>query len=480
MKAFISLTIVLAMLLATGCQKTELTPMDTTVSNVTNAEGDTVTINPDVTVSGEEPSSNVTTTESNTEEIIGTQSPNLNEPISTEGMTEWYLSYVAQSDKDGNAQGITSYTYDKYGNITECTQISGDRIQRWVYEYDKNGFISKEMYFSGDLLVEYFVYTNDSNGNVTSMRHYSPNGNVNYDDPALNYERKYDSKGRLTEIKNYVSETEYNHETCEYNEAGNMTRRRIISSGGMLISLEEKTYDEQGRLTTDKYTSTNKGAHSYSYTTSFITQNGKTTATTRHTGTDALVEVKFYDADGILLEHHVYDESGVLFNKHVYEHQAGSNGEYQNSVVTTDADGRIVLQETTTYAQDGTFIGEAHIEYTYDADGTQHITSTVTTCLETADGENYKQVIDEIDGELFCGQITWYDDNGNITKITTELSGTIQEEIYERNADGNLVKLIRYVDGEVVAALDYEFIRIEGAWHRDHNDYAMEYKSDVK
>lgn len=472
MKAFISLTIVLAMLLATGCQKTEFTPQDTTISDVTNAEGDVVTNSPDVTVSGEEDSSpSVTTTESNTEEIVSTQSPTLNEPVSTDGMTEWYLSYFAQSDKDGNVESITSYTYDKYGNITECTQISGDKIERWVNEYDKNGFISKEMYFFGDLLVEYFVYTNDANGNVTSMRHYSPNGKVNYDDPALNYDVRYDSIGRLVEIKNYVSETEYNHETCEYNEAGNMIRRRIISSNGMLVSLEEKTYDEQGRLSTEKYTSTENGTNSYSYTTSYITSsNGKTTAIKRYTGTDTLVDMKIYDADGItLLEHYVYDESGVLFNKHVYEHQHSGTSEYQLSVVTTDADGRIVSQTTTSYVN-GTLVGEAHIEYTYDADGTQHITSTVTAYLETADGEKYKQVIDKIDGELFCGQITWYDDNGNITKITTELSGTIQEEIYERNADGNLVKLTRYVDGEVIATLDYEFIRIEGAWHPDQND----------
>ncbi|MDO5760930.1 MAG: hypothetical protein Q4Q06_07875, partial [Bacteroidota bacterium] len=64
---------------------------------------------------------------------------------------------------------LTTYSYDKKGNMESMTMIDGNNqpISRGIYSYNKEGFVKTELLkrpgFT-DLLLEY-VYTIDEQGN---------------------------------------------------------------------------------------------------------------------------------------------------------------------------------------------------------------------------------------------------------------------------------------------------------------------------
>lgn len=459
MKALITLALVFSMLLATGCQNTD----DETVlpdTEVTDAGGESADNSSDIT-------EDVTVADDIQPDQTASDDNSLNsavtEPDDTVELLDLYLlSYVAQSDKDGNVVNITSYTYDENGNTTEFTQICDDWSERWVHEYDENGWMTKETYYIDDSPVEYHEYVYDSEGRMISARTYNPDRTVNYDYSSSNYDVTYDSHGKLLECKYYTSDKAYNLETFEYNELDYVTKQRFISSDGTLISLIETNYDEQGRITFNSYVSTEDSSMNYSYTTTYVSSNNNSvTATTRHTGTEVLVEKKVYDAEDNLIEHYVYDDNGVLYNKHVYEIKYDDMGNLQESMITTDADGNIVAQTAYSYV-DGTVNSYFRTEYTYDEDGTRHQTETQTSTY-TVDSSEFTHTVEKVDGEVFSENIMEYDQEGRLLSTKTSYGDSTQEEINEYDDNGNPSKITRYVDGELFAVLDYEFICIQTA-----------------
>ena len=455
MKKLIALLLILSMLLASGCQNTDPGNVDSPDTEITNI-GESTDNETDAS------SDEADTIES---DDISSDNNGLNaavgEPDNSETIETFLLSYVSQLDSDGNVVYITSYTYDEYGNVTECVQTVDNDFESWTYEYDANGNVISEMYFMNDSLTEYYEYSYDSESRLLSSRVYNSDGSVNYEYNGGNFDTKYDNEGKMVENKYYVGEEKYDIETFEYNEFGFETRRHLVSPEGMLISYSEQKYDEQGRRTLVSYTNTENSSYNYSLTTTYVTHNdNKTTATTRRTGTDVLVETEVFDADGNLLEYYVYDENGILYNKHVYEVSYDDLGNVQKIQTTTDVDGNEVMNITATYSPGGAEIGYSIIEYTYYEDGTRHVTESLSSNY-TVGTSDFSYSVDKVDGEIFSESLVEYDLDGNVLNYRVTYGENVHEEIYEYDENGNLLSTMRYVDGEIIAEQYYEYIPAE-------------------
>ncbi len=225
---------------------------------------------------------------------------------SYDGKEKQTLSWSARYDSRGNKIkeiryddtgaeiGTDEWTYDENGVLIG---ESVDSEFFYKYEYDKNGCRIKSVCYDAngaEILESSFVYENDENGNLLSVRRmggnsegnlteyeYDENGNetvrISYNDDGTvmeRMERKYDKNGNVLEVKTissdgteeihavysydeegklvelfYYSEGEKDTRcTYEYDENGNSAVECLYDARGNLTIMDSKSYDEAGRL----------------------------------------------------------------------------------------------------------------------------------------------------------------------------------------------------------------------------------------
>ncbi|MBQ8623672.1 MAG: hypothetical protein IJ424_04750 [Oscillospiraceae bacterium] len=470
MNKLFALALVAVMLLATGCQNKQPTEINNADTQVTDAAGTPQPSENNVVAPAVSDDSEQTEESENTNDSEEIKSDDLNytEEVTPPALlapsrtTEMYLTYSIELDGDGNTKHIAVYEYDKHGNQTKRTIDSND-IE--VCEYNNDGLLTKSMVYSQNVLKSYIELGYDKNGNITSYRTFNPNGTVNYGKYDLNYDAKYDSKNRIVERIRYDSQDDYTVTTIEYNNAGLVVREKCISSNGMLLTMRQHEYDDKGRMTTWLYLDTQNPKYDHNTTTTYVDNaDGSYTATTTYTDTDMVIGFEAYDKNGNIVQQHSYlnDE---LYNKHFHTFDENSNCTYSK---TLNADGAVVSESSAEYTSDGTMTYSIRTDYTYNNDGTsqQTTTETIVEFSKATDSDDYayiKKIIEKANGELIFETVTYFDDKDNCIRNVTKSEKTINEEVYERDADGNVLQISYYSDGKLISSTVNEYVRIEGA-----------------
>jgi YD repeat-containing protein len=282
------------------------------------------------------------------------------------------------SDGDGTADRIYTYTYDANGNQTRREYDSdgdgtADRI--YTYTYDANGNQTRREYDSnGDGTADLiYTYTYDANGNRTGEE-YDSDGDGTADEI---YTYTYDAKGNITrEEYDYGGDgTADRISKYTYDAKGNITREEYDYGGdGTADRISKYTYDAKGNRTRVEYDSDGDGTADRIYTST-------------------------YDANGNQTREE-YDSDGDGTADEIYTYTYDANGNRTREERDSDADG--AADEITTY--------------TYDANGNQ----TREERDSDADG-----AADEITTYT-------YDANGNQTREEREENG-VTKSIYKRS-----------------------------------------------
>ncbi len=472
MKKLLALALVATLLLAaTGCENKQPNEINNDTPTVTDSQGeadsnDTPNVAPededDIELDGQG-NANIDAPTHNSSDG-NSNADVLTPPTPDEGVKgSLYLSYINELDKNGNTVYLTVNTYDENGNIIKQIATDCESVERTETYYNEYGLVTKQMYYYGDRLNSYYEFTYDENGNQTSYRIFNSNGTVNYGKYYdLNYDAKYDSHGRVVERTYYYAEDDYTITTIEYNDFDLITREKCVSSSGTLISLREHEYDDKNRMTVWKEKNTQDPSYDHNTTTAYVDNpDGSYTATTTYADSEMVLEFEARDKNGNVIEYHSYLENR-LYNKHFYTYDENGNLTYYKAINTDD---EIVSELTIKYAADGSISHSLSHEYTYNDDGTLHktTTETIVDVAENTENDDFaysKHITEIVNGEIICDEITAYDDNGNIVKVTTTINDYLSEQIYEYDSFGNKTKMSRYVDGEIVGTLLYEYIEI--------------------
>lgn len=469
MKRLFAFALAAVMLLSTGCDNKQPDEIKNDTPQVTNSQGevespDTPDVLPededDIRLDGQGNATIDAPTydSSNNDDSDGSST-------SDKTAQGQYLSYINELDKDGNTVYLTVNTYDENGNIIKQIATDCKSVERTETYYNEYGLVTKQMYYYGDRLNFYYEYTYNENGNITSYRTFNSDGTVNYGkNYDLNYDVKYDSQGRAVERTDYYAEDDYTVTTTEYNDFGLITREKCVSSSGMLISLREHEYDDKNRMTAWKEKNTQNPDYDYYTVITYVDNpDGSYTATTTYAGSEMVLEFEARDKNGNVIEYHSYLENR-LYNKHFYTYDENGNITYYKAINTDD---EIVYELTIKYAADGSISNSLSHEYTYNDDGTlsKTTTETIVEVVENTENDDFaysKHLTEKVNGEIIYEETTVYDNNENVVvvKVTTIVNGTVSEQIYEYDSNGNVIKMARYVDGEIVGTLLYEYTDI--------------------
>lgn len=463
MKRLFALAFAAVMLLSTGCDDKQPNEIKNDTPQVTNNAdipqiSDNDVANSDILTDSE--GSEQAEESENADDL--THSDEVTPPtlLASSGTTEMYLTYSIELDGDGNTKHIAVYEYDDHGNCIKRT-IDGNDIE--VCEYNNDGLLTKSMIYSQNVLESYTELEYDKNGNITSYRTFNPNGTVNYGKYRLNYDAKYDSKNRIVERVRYITQDDYDITTTEYNDEGLVLREKCVSSNGLLLTERKHEYDDKGRITNWLYLDTQNSEYDHNTTTTYVDNpDGSYTATTTYTDTDKVIGFEAFDKNGNIVQQHSYlnDE---LYNKHFHTFDENNNCTYSK---TLNAEGELVSESTAEYTPDGRMTYSYVVNYTFDSDGTRHETSTYTMVKYSADSPAYgKEMIESVDGEFFCQTVMEFDEKGNFIRNSIITEHSHNEDVYEYDDDGNVLKVSRYSDGKLISSTVNEYVHIKGAEH---------------
>ncbi|MGG6447376.1 DNRLRE domain-containing protein [Pseudobacillus badius] len=192
-------------------------------------------------------------------------------------------------DPEGN---LTQYGYDEYGNKTSTSFPDGSKE---FYTYDS---LNNYQNTAVDLLGRTTVKSSDPLGNVTSIK--DPKGTITY--------YTYDQRQLLTSVKDAKnSETSYG-----YDENGNMTT--LTNAALKVVTM---TYNDQNQLTSQKEPLGETIFLSYDNNGNIVSvekpvDEGKTV--TIQNNYDAANQLKNVSTDGVKKWSYEYDDNGNLKN----------------------------------------------------------------------------------------------------------------------------------------------------------------------
>ena len=304
-----------------------------------------------------------------------------------------------------------SYTYDAKGNVrTECidgrttvyTYNQEDQIiikedgrsnSTTHYTYDKKGNVATEkLVVKGEVRYE-TIHTYDIMGNHRSEKLYQSGQPY---DGRISREWEYDTRGNLTEERNYLGAKLSKRRTYTYDKAGNKLSYLSINLETGRVEATYWEYNKDGLVTAEATANGTKDDLSprkikYTYTYDNrgnliekrykpATEQEKVTAWTYDDADNITSEVRT-SPEGRNSFEWTYDKAG---NK-LSETYIGTNSSYKIAW-TYDAEGR-VLTETHSHI---TNTSRAYqIRYNYDEGGrlilseTEHANGTITRCVYT-------------------------------------------------------------------------------------------------
>lgn len=179
--------------------------------------------------------------------------------IVPEGMVKVWL---IESSKDSSGYGEV-YEYDEEGNLTSILKYRSGELD-YRLNYDKNGNVIEEIYYSDEEVRQLTEFEFDSDGkllgeNWTMDGEWWATVEYIYDEKGVLVEEKnahqngdegtkryvYDDKGRLIEKHDSDDGLIY---SCAYDERGNLIKEVSFSEGKEWLRCEYK-YDEKNQIT---------------------------------------------------------------------------------------------------------------------------------------------------------------------------------------------------------------------------------------
>ena len=361
------------------------------------------------------------------------------------------IKYVRKSGPDTY---VYLYTYDENGNETEEAFYDGDDVLKsrrvWKYapdgtlreiadydgdgvlqsrqesEYTSDGLLQREAYYSGETLVWQSEWKYDGHGNPTEVVHLSRSYDDTLETNVSRYQYEYDKDGRIAVwIQTDEDGAVFFHDEYTYDEAGHEIKRTSTDGDGNFLNETVNAYDEAG--------------HQTLYMSRGI-----------YLGQEEFERVEW-----------VYDEHGWL----VLEDRYHTLGEaVHTQTVYTDHDGNGNAGQISHYRF---FDVDASTEYTYDEGGRllRRVASDAEGVLREreereydADGREIRQTIDYESRGISAVYESTYDERGIQTKRYILPDGTARE-LYEYDAEGNMLKRVQYSphDGSVEASYEYEY-----------------------
>ncbi len=290
---------------------------------------------------------------------------------------------VSSSDYKGNA---TTYVYDKMGrNIQITTPFDGTNVSKKFVIYDKNGNVIREK------------QQNNAPGEGETYR-------------CVEYE--YDSKNRLTAVKQYDGETEYKT-AYTYDNAGNQTS--IITGANTAgPHTTSYTYNKLGQVVseTDAMGGVKTAAYDYlGNVTGGLTKAGETiTNTYNDWNLPVLQTVTSTNPDT--------GETNTDTRSYTYDNlgrKTSATNETGTATYEYDDFGRLIKETDVTGAVK---------EYTYDENGNRKTFKLTVGGTQQMDAAYTYDQLNQLASVTIGGDTTTYgyDDNGNIlNKQTGEL-----------------------------------------------------------
>ncbi|MBE6951175.1 MAG: hypothetical protein E7451_07540 [Ruminococcaceae bacterium] len=220
----------------------------------------------------------------------------------------------------------TEYAYDTYGNRVQYLEFTNDKLTgKFRIEYDEAGNVRKETHYSRPLwLPDYsWEYTYDAQGRKTSETHRDGfevyTTTYTYDDAARTQTTTYsdgshykvwlDEAGNATRSERTIAGQDAILTQWERSDDGRTMTTQSYRNG-QLISSDEYTYDDQGRMLTwcvteDGVTTVNYG-YEYGETYEKCTYDFGSYAITNFAPDGTAIDRLHYSADGTLESRTVY------------------------------------------------------------------------------------------------------------------------------------------------------------------------------
>ena len=161
-----------------------------------------------------------------------------------------WLSGSYMTTAAGDTIFVTRITFDDKGHVTrsEQTDAKGEVKQYYVYQYDKNGFRTQELFYKGDTLVRKQVCENDAAGNVERIT--VTEGKEQY---YLNHTNNPNGLPVLIEWFSPQGGNEaYMQSTIEYDEHGNVINRNMTLNKRN-VEYYHAQYNTKGHLLKELY-----------------------------------------------------------------------------------------------------------------------------------------------------------------------------------------------------------------------------------
>ena len=262
------------------------------------------------------------------------------------------------SNVDGDADSITTYTYDADGNqLTESEDSNGDgdadSIKIYTYDADGNQLTRSRDENADDNAIEYRNRTYNSDGNLLGgSEDYDADGTADFIETYT-----YDANGIML-TGSYCESDDGDFcqtETFTYDADGNRVRESLDTNGdGVANRISTSTYDADGSWLTASYDDDNDGVTD-SITTRTYDADGNILTLSYNNVTYTYTYTYTYDADGNWLTYY--------YDNHV-------NGDsYEVYSYTYDTSGNLLTRSQYPVAVDGR--DSKIITNTYDADGNQ-------------------------------------------------------------------------------------------------------------
>lgn len=304
-----------------------------------------------------------------------------------------------------NAEGTASFTYDQNGNVLTASDSKGTVTR----EYDALNRVTKYTNTNGQII----KYEYDNAGNLARMVYPDNTAVIYTHDKNNNLKTVTDWAGRVTtytydENNNVINVTKPDGSvtTAQYDTAQRVVSTVERSSGNVIITGYEYTYDALGRITCEKSLADNKQYEMTYDNLSRVTIRKQTDLTTNQ----VTQETYQYDSAGNITSYTLNQANGAL----VYD----ANNRlisYNGQQITYDADGNMTSGcvngsiISMVYDSGNRLVSAGSNQYTYDVENNR----ITNVCLN--DSKTYT-----------------YNTNAKLSQllVVTDQSGSITKYVY--------------------------------------------------